>query len=53
MRTLGYGFGGDDRVPPIDARAWKRLGLTPDRLDQVLDVFETDLDHALNYALFD
>jgi len=53
VRALGYGFGGDAHVPAIDAKAWGRLGLTPDRLDQVLDLFETDLDHALNYALFD
>ena len=53
VRALGYGFGGDGHVPTIDAKAWKRLGLTPDRLDAVLDLFETDLDHALNYALFD
>lgn len=53
VRALGYGSGGDALVPPVDARAWARLELTPARLDAVLDTFETDLDHALNYALFD
>lgn len=53
VRALNYGNGGDPLVPAIDARAWARLDLTPDRLDAVLDTFETDLDHALNYALFD
>ena len=53
VRAMGYGFGGDDRVPAIDRRAWARLRLTPERLDQVFDLFEDDLDHALNYALFD
>ena len=53
VRALGYGSGGDLLVPPVDARAWERLELTADRLDAVLDTFERDLDHALNYALFD
>jgi HD-like signal output (HDOD) protein len=53
VRALGYGSGGDPLVPPIDAHAWERLQLTPARLDRALELFETDLDQALNYALFD
>ena len=53
VRGLGYGSGGDGLVPAIDARAWKRLGLTPALLDRVLELFEADLDQALNYALFE
>lgn len=53
VRGLGYGSGGDPLVPAIDPRAWERLELSPARMDAVLDTFETDLDHALNYALFD
>ncbi|HZP40409.1 MAG TPA: HDOD domain-containing protein [Candidatus Binatia bacterium] len=53
VRALGYGFGGDPLVPPIDAAAWARLRLSPAALDRVLDVFEADLDQALNFALFE
>jgi HD-like signal output (HDOD) protein len=53
VRGLGYGSGGDPLVPPIDAGAWARLGLTAERLDRALDLFATDLDRALNYALFE
>jgi HD-like signal output (HDOD) protein len=53
VRALGYGSGGDRLVPEIDAKAWKRLDLTPALLDKALDLFETDLDQALNYALFE
>jgi HD-like signal output (HDOD) protein len=53
VRALGYGSGGDALVPAIDAKAWKRLGLTPALLDRALDLFEADLDQALNYALFE
>ena len=53
VRALGVGSGGDDRIPAIDRGAWSRLELTPDKLDRVLDAFEADLDHALNYAVRD
>jgi HD-like signal output (HDOD) protein len=52
VRGLGYGSGGDALVPAIDPAAWARLGLTVAKLDAVLAIFETDLDQALNYALF-
>ena len=53
VRALGFGFGGDDSVPSIDPAAWERLRLTPPLLDRALEHFDVDLDHALNYALFD
>jgi HD-like signal output (HDOD) protein len=53
VRGLGFGFGGDALVPAIDAHAWDLLHLTPDRLDQVLEHFDADLDRALNYALYE
>ena len=52
VRALGYGSGGDPCVPAIDSGPWKRLGLTPALLDRTLALFETNLDQALNYALF-
>jgi HD-like signal output (HDOD) protein len=53
VRALGYGSGGDGRLAPIDATAWARLALTPDTLDAVLERFDADLDHALNFATFE
>jgi putative nucleotidyltransferase with HDIG domain len=53
VRGLGYGSGGDARIPGIRPQAWARLRLTDEMLDRVLDTFAVDLDHALNYALLD
>jgi HD-like signal output (HDOD) protein len=53
VRALGYGSGGDRRLAPIDPTAWTRLALTPDTLDAILERFDADLDHALNYATFE
>jgi len=53
VRGLGYGSGGDSRIPEIESKAWARLKLNATGLDRVLDHFAEDLDHALNYALFD
>ncbi len=53
VRALGYGSGGDRRLAPIDPTAWARLALTPDTLDAILDQFDADLDHALNFATFE
>jgi HD-like signal output (HDOD) protein len=53
IRALGYGSGGDRRLAPVDQTAWARLALTPDMLDAILDRFDADLDHALNFATFE
>jgi HD-like signal output (HDOD) protein len=53
VRAIGYGSGGDTRVGSIDPAAWAELELTPARLDQALDLFDSDLDHALNYAVYE
>jgi putative nucleotidyltransferase with HDIG domain len=53
VRGLGHGSGGDPFVPSIDPQAWKRLGLDAATLDRALDLFDVDLDQALNFALFD
>lgn len=53
VRAVGYGSGGDRRLAAVDPTAWARLALTPDTLDAVLERFDADLDHALNYALFE
>jgi putative nucleotidyltransferase with HDIG domain len=53
VRALRFGSGGDDRIPAIDPGAAARLDLTPEVLDRALELFDSDLDHALNYALFE
>ncbi len=53
VRALGDGSGGDRRLAPIDATAWARLALSADALDAILEQFDADLDHALNYATFE
>jgi putative nucleotidyltransferase with HDIG domain len=52
VRAYGYGFGGDGGVPPIAPRAWALLGLEPGSLDELLELFETDLHRALDGARF-
>jgi HD-like signal output (HDOD) protein len=53
VRALGYGSGGDQRLAPIDPTAWARLALGPEALGAILERFDADLDHALNYATFE
>lgn len=53
VRALDYGNGGDRRIPPIDAKAWAMLELDDAMLDRILATFAHDLDHALNFALFE
>ena len=53
VRALGYGNGGDPRIGCIDPGAWARLGLLPGTLDRVLELFDANLDRALNYAVFE
>jgi putative nucleotidyltransferase with HDIG domain len=53
VRALGYGSGGDPMIGSIDPSAWAHLGLTPAALDRVLDLFDANLDRALNYAVFE
>jgi HD-like signal output (HDOD) protein len=53
VRALDYGNGGDRRIPPIDPQAWEMLALDGPTLDRVIATFTHDLDHALNFALFD
>ncbi len=53
VRALGYGNGGDPRIGCIEPAAWARLGLVPATLDRVLELFDANLDRALNYAVFE
>jgi putative nucleotidyltransferase with HDIG domain len=53
VRALGFGSGGDARIPEISRAAWDLLALDASRLDRALEIFDEDLDRALNYAVYD
>jgi putative nucleotidyltransferase with HDIG domain len=53
VRAIGFGNGGDARIPQIEQEAWDLLELDAERLDAVLAAFDEDLDRALNYAVYD
>lgn len=53
VRALGFGCGGDQRIPEISRAAWDLLALDATRLDRALETFDEDLDRALNYAVYD
>ena len=53
VRAIGFGCGGDSRIPEISREAWDLLGLDAARLDEALGIFDEDLDRALNYAVYD
>ncbi len=52
VRGIGFGNGGDSKVPTIRDEAWQLLGLDLDKLDRSFLCFDRDLDRALNYAIF-
>jgi putative nucleotidyltransferase with HDIG domain len=53
VRALGFGSGGDPRIPEVSRQAWELLELDGSRLDRAFESFDADLDRALNYAVFD
>lgn len=53
VRALGFGSGGDARIPEIATSAWELLRLDAAKLDRAFEIFDEDLDRALNYAVYD
>jgi HD-like signal output (HDOD) protein len=45
IRGWGFGYAGDDLVPPISPAAWNLLGLKPDDFKAILDIMEPRLSH--------
>jgi len=45
IRGWGFGYAGDDLVPPISQAAWDRLGLKTDHFKAILDLLEPRLAH--------
>jgi HD-like signal output (HDOD) protein len=43
-RAMGFGSGGDPWLPPLDKKAWERLGLTMKDLNDIVNDFGDELD---------
>jgi HD-like signal output (HDOD) protein len=43
-RAMGFGSGGDPWLPPLDKKAWERLGLTMKDLGEIVNEFGDELD---------
>jgi putative nucleotidyltransferase with HDIG domain len=48
-RALGMGFGGDQKIPPLDPRAWETLKIKTDALQRIM---ETMQDEYRDISLF-
>ncbi|MFW5784832.1 MAG: HDOD domain-containing protein [Chitinispirillaceae bacterium] len=46
VRALDYGNGGDDRVPPIDEKVWRNLGLDNVSLPTLFDNISDEVNKA-------
>lgn len=51
VRASGFGFGGDDFVPPIQEGAWKKLGLHEYVLENIVQTIEDKFIEAKNFSL--
>jgi len=51
IRGLGYGHAGDIWVPPLNNKAWKRLGLAPADIDPLLQEIEEKLWDVKGFSL--
>lgn len=51
VKTAGFGFSGDDLVPEINPIAWKKLGLTEDLLEMIVEEVVDKLVETKNFSL--
>lgn len=51
VKAGGFGFSGDDFVPQIQPAAWKKLALTEDRLEEIIEEIEDKLIEVKNFSL--
>ncbi len=51
VRTSGFGFAGDDFVPPIQESAWRKLGLHESLIETLVRAVEDKFIEARNYSL--
>lgn len=48
-RALNMGYGGDNKIPPLDKLAWERLKIQPDSIESIM---ETMLDEYNDISTF-
>ncbi len=49
IRAKGYGFSGDNFVPPLSPAAWEILGMTTDDFDDIVADMEARLMNLINF----
>lgn len=51
VKASGFGFSGDEFVPKINPTAWKRLGLTEELLEAIVEEVEEKLVETKNFSM--
>ncbi|KAF0217896.1 MAG: signal transduction [Geobacteraceae bacterium] len=51
IKASGFGFSGDDSVPPINPIAWQKLGINDSLLTEIVAELEDKLIEAKNFSL--
>jgi putative nucleotidyltransferase with HDIG domain len=51
IKASGFGFSGDNLVPPIQPAAWKKLGLSEQLLESIIEEVEDKLVDVKNFSL--
>ncbi len=51
IKASGFGFSGDDFVPPIQPLAWEKLGMTESVLTTIVEELEDKLIDTKNFSL--
>lgn len=53
VRAVGFGFAGDNHVPPVNQDAWQLLGLSDADLREILDEMDRTLSEADAFLISD
>lgn len=51
VKGSGFGYSGDDIVPPIQEAAWRKLDLSDELLKEIIEELEEKLSEARNFSL--
>lgn len=49
VRGIGFGFGGDNLVPPIDAKTWETLDISDSLLEEIIGEMDDKLEDAEDF----
>ncbi|UCD82310.1 MAG: HDOD domain-containing protein [Desulfobacterales bacterium] len=41
-RALNMGYGGDNKIPPLDKQAWQSLKIKPDALESIMETMQSE-----------